>query len=58
MIRVSEALEYGFVGINDGDGYTHEIPMGGFKESGIGREGGREGLREYMEVKSVLVNIS
>src|SRR5262249_8260312 len=35
-IRVSEALEYGFVGINDGEGYTHKIPMGGFKQSGIG----------------------
>jgi len=57
-IRVSEALEYGFIGINDGDGYTHEIPIGGLKDSGIGREGGQEGLREYMEVKSVLVNIS
>ena len=55
--RVSEALEYGFVGINDGEGYTHEVPMWGFKESGIGREGGIEGLREYMEVKSVLVNL-
>lgn len=57
VLRVTEALEYGFVGINDGEGYTHEIPMGGFKESGIGREGGKEGLREYMEVKSVLINI-
>lgn len=56
-IRLSEALEYGFVGINEGEGYTHEIPMGGFKESGIGREGGAEGLHEYMEVKSILFNI-
>jgi succinate-semialdehyde dehydrogenase/glutarate-semialdehyde dehydrogenase len=58
ITRVTEALEYGFVGINDGEGYTHEIPMGGFKESGIGREGGKEGLREYMEVKSILINLS
>jgi succinate-semialdehyde dehydrogenase / glutarate-semialdehyde dehydrogenase len=58
IIRVAEGLEYGFVGINDGEGYTHEIPMGGFKESGIGREGGREGLKEYMEVKSLLINIA
>lgn len=56
ILRVIDALEYGFVGVNDGEGYIHEIPMGGFKESGIGREGGREGLREYMEVKSVLIN--
>lgn len=57
ILRLSEALEYGFIAINDGEGYTHEIPLGGFKESGIGREGGKEGLREYMEVKSILVNM-
>lgn len=56
--RVSEALQYGFIGINDGDGYTHEIPIGGFKESGIGREGAVAGLREYMEIKSMLINLS
>jgi succinate-semialdehyde dehydrogenase/glutarate-semialdehyde dehydrogenase len=55
--RVSEQLQFGFVAINDGDGYTHEIPIGGFKESGIGREGGIFGLREYMEIKSVLTNL-
>lgn len=57
ILRTARALEYGFIGVNDGEGYTHEIPVGGFKESGIGREGGTEGLREYMEVKSLLVNI-
>lgn len=56
ILRTSKALEYGFVAVNDGEGYTHEIPIGGFKESGIGREGGIEGLREYMEVKSILIN--
>lgn len=56
ILRTSKALEYGFVAVNDGEGYTHEIPIGGFKESGIGREGGVEGLREYMEVKSILIN--
>ncbi|MBS0604559.1 MAG: NAD-dependent succinate-semialdehyde dehydrogenase [Verrucomicrobia bacterium] len=50
--RVGEALEAGFVGINDCGGYVHEVPMGGYKQSGIGREGGREGLREYLETKS------
>lgn len=58
VLRVSSALEYGFIGVNDGEGYTHEIPIGGFKESGIGREGGQEGLREYMEVKSTLINLN
>lgn len=57
VVRVGEALEYGLVGVNDAAGYTHEIPFGGFKESGLGREGGQEGLREYMEVKSLVVNL-
>ncbi len=55
ITRVAEGLEYGLVGVNDAAGYTHEIPFGGFKESGLGREGGREGLLEYMETKSVVV---
>jgi len=33
----------------------HEIPFGGFKESGLGREGGKEGMNEYMEIKSIVV---
>jgi len=57
ILRLQEALEYGFIAVNDGDGYTHEIPIGGFKESGIGREGGSAGLHEYMELKSTLINI-
>jgi succinate-semialdehyde dehydrogenase/glutarate-semialdehyde dehydrogenase len=55
--RVVEALEYGLVGLNDAVGYTHEVPFGGFKESGLGREGGREGLEEYLETKSVVVGL-
>ncbi|HEV2440548.1 MAG TPA: NAD-dependent succinate-semialdehyde dehydrogenase [bacterium] len=58
IVRVSEGLEYGLVCVNDATGYTHEIPFGGFKESGIGREGGRHGMHEYMEVKSISINIS
>ena len=57
IIRVAEALEYGLVGVNDAAGYTHEIPFGGFKESGLGREGGKEGIAEYMEIKSIVVNL-
>ena len=52
VMRVSERLEYGLVGVNDAAGYTHEIPFGGFKESGLGREGGRQGIEDYTEVKS------
>jgi succinate-semialdehyde dehydrogenase/glutarate-semialdehyde dehydrogenase len=58
VIRVAEALEYGLVGVNDATGYTQEIPFGGFKESGLGREGGRQGIAEYTEVKSISLNIS
>ena len=46
------------VGANDATGsHTHEIPFGGFKESGLGREGGHEGIAEYTEVKSVVLNL-
>jgi succinate-semialdehyde dehydrogenase / glutarate-semialdehyde dehydrogenase len=57
LMRVAEQLEYGLVGANDATGYTHEIPFGGFKESGLGREGGHEGIEEYTEIKSVVVNL-
>ncbi len=56
-IRVAEALEYGMIGVNDAMGYTHEIPFGGMKESGLGREGGREGLEEYLETKAVSIGL-
>ena len=58
LVRVAEQLEYGLVGANDAAGYTHEIPFGGFKESGLGREGGHEGIEEYTEVTSVVVNLT
>src|SRR5437667_12477481 len=53
LVRVAEQLEYGLVGANDAAGYSHEIPFGGFKESGLGRERGREGIEEHTEVKAV-----
>lgn len=49
--RMMERLEYGMIGINDGLLSTEIAPFGGIKESGIGREGGIEGLEEYMETK-------
>ena len=49
--RVAEALEFGMVGINEGILSTAVAPFGGMKESGIGREGSRQGLDEYLEVK-------
>jgi len=49
--RVSEALEYGIVGINEGVISTELAPFGGVKESGLGREGGAYGIDEFVEVK-------
>jgi succinate-semialdehyde dehydrogenase/glutarate-semialdehyde dehydrogenase len=49
--RVAEALEYGIVGINEGIISTEVAPFGGMKESGIGREGSKYGIEEYMEMK-------
>jgi succinate-semialdehyde dehydrogenase/glutarate-semialdehyde dehydrogenase len=49
--RVAEALEYGMVGINTGLISTEVAPFGGIKESGVGREGSRYGLEEYLEMK-------
>ena len=53
--RVGEALEYGIVGINVGIISTEIAPFGGFKESGIGREGSKYGLDEFLEVKYMCV---
>jgi len=49
--RVAEALEYGMVGINTGNISTPLAPFGGVKESGIGREGSKYGMDEFMEMK-------
>jgi succinate-semialdehyde dehydrogenase/glutarate-semialdehyde dehydrogenase len=49
--RVAEALEYGMVGINEGLISTEVAPFGGMKESGIGREGSKYGIEEFLEVK-------
>jgi succinate-semialdehyde dehydrogenase / glutarate-semialdehyde dehydrogenase len=51
--RVSEALEAGLVGVNAGVISTVEAPFGGFKESGVGREGSKYGIDDYMETKYV-----
>jgi len=53
--RVSEALEYGIVGLNTGLISTEVAPFGGVKESGIGREGSRYGILEFTEIKYVCV---
>lgn len=53
VFRVSEALEYGMVGVNDGILSAEVVPFGGVKESGLGREGGREGMEEFLETKYI-----
>jgi succinate-semialdehyde dehydrogenase/glutarate-semialdehyde dehydrogenase len=51
IFRVAEALDYGMVGINTGLISTAEVPFGGVKQSGLGREGARQGIDEYTETK-------
>ena len=51
--RVAEALDYGIVGINDGLPASAQMPFGGMKYSGIGREGGHWGIEEFLEIKSI-----
>ena len=53
--RVAEALEYGIVGVNEGITSTEIAPFGGFKESGIGREGSHHGIDEFVEIKYTLM---
>jgi len=51
VFRVGEALEYGMVGINTGLISTAEVPFGGVKQSGLGREGAHQGMDDYIEIK-------
>ncbi|AEF21077.1 NAD-dependent succinate-semialdehyde dehydrogenase [Pseudomonas fulva] len=56
--RVSERLDYGIVGINDGAPSTAQAPFGGVKLSGLGREGGIWGIQEYLDTKFVSVGLN
>jgi succinate-semialdehyde dehydrogenase / glutarate-semialdehyde dehydrogenase len=56
-LRVVEALETGMVGLNQGMVSNPAAPFGGIKQSGFGREGGPEGIEEYLETKYVAVNL-
>ena len=53
IFRVAEGLEYGMVGVNTGLISTAEVPFGGVKQSGLGREGSRHGIEEYLEMKYI-----
>ncbi|WAA11336.1 NAD-dependent succinate-semialdehyde dehydrogenase [Fervidibacillus albus] len=56
-VSVAEQLEYGIVGINDALPSVAQAPFGGFKESGIGREGGHFGIDEFLEIKYVSLKL-
>jgi succinate-semialdehyde dehydrogenase / glutarate-semialdehyde dehydrogenase len=56
-LRVCEGLETGMIGLNQGMVSNAGAPFGGVKQSGIGREGGNEGIEEYLETKYVAVNL-
>ena len=53
--RVSEASDYGIVGVNEGIISNEMAPFGGVKESGSGREGSKYGIEDYLEIKYVLM---
>ncbi|QBM29283.1 NAD-dependent succinate-semialdehyde dehydrogenase [Hydrogenophaga pseudoflava] len=55
ITRVSEALEYGMVGVNVGILATEHVPFGGVKQSGLGREGSHYGMDDYVEIKYVCI---
>ncbi|MCH4824747.1 NAD-dependent succinate-semialdehyde dehydrogenase [Planococcus halocryophilus] len=54
---LSENLDYGIVGWNDGAPSTAQAPFGGMKESGVGREGGQEGLEAFLETKYISIKV-
>jgi len=55
ITRVSEALECGILGVNAGVIATEHVPFGGVKQSGLGREGSRHGMEEYLEMKYICI---
>jgi succinate-semialdehyde dehydrogenase/glutarate-semialdehyde dehydrogenase len=57
VTRVQEALEYGIVGVNTGIISTEVAPFGGVKQSGLGREGSRHGMEDYLEMKYICLSI-
>ena len=57
ITRVQEALEYGMVGVNTGLISTEVAPFGGIKQSGLGREGSRHGMEDYMEMKYICLSV-
>ncbi|MGG4345970.1 NAD-dependent succinate-semialdehyde dehydrogenase [Paenibacillus lautus] len=56
-VHIAESLDYGIVGVNDPVPSTAQAPFGGFKESGLGREGGHYGMDEFLEVKYISLGL-
>jgi succinate-semialdehyde dehydrogenase/glutarate-semialdehyde dehydrogenase len=56
-VKVSEALDFGVIGLNDAMPGTAQAPFGGQKHSGYGREGGKEGIQEYLSVKYISLGV-
>lgn len=56
-VYLAESLEYGIVGVNDGLPSTPQAPFGGWKESGLGREGGHHGIEEFLEIKYISLGL-
>jgi succinate-semialdehyde dehydrogenase/glutarate-semialdehyde dehydrogenase len=57
VFKVAEALEYGIVGVNTGIISTEVAPFGGVKQSGLGREGSRHGIEDYLELKYICLSV-
>ncbi len=57
VYKVAEALEYGIVGVNTGIISTETAPFGGVKQSGLGREGSRHGIEDYLEMKYICMSV-
>ena len=55
VFRVMEGLKYGLIGVNEGIITTVEAPFGGLKESGLGKEGGHQGIEDYLDTKYVCI---
>ncbi|KQL53900.1 succinate-semialdehyde dehydrogenase [Heyndrickxia shackletonii] len=56
-IQIAESLEYGIIGLNDGTPSAAQAPFGGFKESGLGREGSHFGIEDYLEIKYISLGL-
>ena len=57
VYKVAEALEYGIVGVNTGIISTEVAPFGGVKQSGLGREGSKHGIEDYLEMKYICLSV-